>query len=129
MNKKSLSRLAWLPSEVTQLEARIVELMREYITTAAQQGASRLTWIRMEIIQLDASITKTMKEHTDGLAWIESIADPFLRMIFRLRCIEGRSWGSVAFRIGGNTPDSVRMAHNRYLGIELDDDEDDYLRA
>lgn len=51
--------------------------------------------------------------------FIANIPDSVTRRIFRYRYIEGKvrpSWQWIAFRIGGgNTADSVRMTHSRYL--------------
>ena len=48
--------------------------------------------------------------------WIETIEDPMIRTIMHARYIRGKSWTAVAAAVGGgNTPDSCRMQHNRYL--------------
>lgn len=51
--------------------------------------------------------------------FVESIPDSVTRRIFRYRYIDGRvkpSWQWIAVKIGGgNTSDSTRMIHNRYL--------------
>ena len=47
---------------------------------------------------------------------IDGIEDSLIRQIFTLRYIGGYHWTQIAMRIGGgNTPDGVRMLHNRYL--------------
>lgn len=51
--------------------------------------------------------------------FIHSIPDSITRRIFTYRYIDGSvrpSWQWIAFKIGGgNSADSVRMTHNRYL--------------
>lgn len=50
------------------------------------------------------------------MEWIQSIEDPMIQTIMHARYIRGKSWVAVAVAVGGNnSPDSVRMAHNRYL--------------
>lgn len=50
------------------------------------------------------------------LAWIQSIDDPMIQVIMHSRYIRGKSWAAVSMAVGGNnSPDSVRMIHNRYL--------------
>ena len=63
------------------------------------------------------SVLKKSKENIEK--YIDSIGDSLTRRIFEHRYIKGKvmpSWQSVAFKIGGgNTADSARMLHNRYL--------------
>ena len=48
--------------------------------------------------------------------YIAKIDDALTRRIFELRYIDGCSWAQVARRIGGgNTAESVRKRHNRYI--------------
>lgn len=48
--------------------------------------------------------------------FINTIDDSQMRMIFSLRYINGLNWLQIAFSIGGgNTADSVRKAHDRFL--------------
>lgn len=48
--------------------------------------------------------------------YIARIDDALTRRIFELRYIDGCSWVQVARRIGGgNTAESVRKRHNRYI--------------
>lgn len=56
------------------------------------------------------------RERDRIMDWIETIDDPLVQAIMHARYIRQKSWAAVAHLIGGNnTPDSVRMAHNRYL--------------
>lgn len=52
-------------------------------------------------------------------AFVHSIPDSITRRIFTYRYLDGKvkpSWQWIAFKIGGgNSADSVRMAHSRYL--------------
>jgi hypothetical protein len=48
--------------------------------------------------------------------YIQSISDSSIRTIFRLRYIDGLTWGQVGINMGGgNNEDSVRKAHDRFL--------------
>lgn len=56
------------------------------------------------------------------LAWIQSIDDPMIQVIMHSRYIKGKSWAAVSMAVGGNnSPDSVRMIHNRYLFVLFGD--------
>lgn len=63
------------------------------------------------------SVLKKSKENIEK--YIDSIEDSLTRRIFEYRYLKGKvmlSWQAVAFKIGGgNTADSARMLHNRYL--------------
>ena len=51
--------------------------------------------------------------------YIQSIIDSRIRRILRYRYLDDMTWHEVALRIGGKntTADSVRMEHNRFLGL------------
>ena len=56
------------------------------------------------------------KEAERIMEWIETLEDPLIKVIMHARYIRGKSWTAVAMAVGGgNTPDSIRMLHNRYL--------------
>lgn len=61
-------------------------------------------------------VTEQEREAERIMEWIETIEDPLIRVIMHARYIKGRSWTAIAMAIGGgNTPDGIRMMHNRYL--------------
>ena len=64
-------------------------------------------------------LSQLKKAKQDIEEYIDDIGDSLTRRIFEHRYLKGKampSWQSVAFKIGGgNTSDSVRMVHNRYL--------------
>ena len=65
---------------------------------------------------LDLNLKKCFYELSRLNRYIDSIEDSHIRMIMSLRYINGLSWRQVAFSIGGgNTEDSVRKIHDRYL--------------
>lgn len=50
------------------------------------------------------------------MAWIQAIDDPLVQAVFYCRYVKGMSWTAAAMQIGGNnTPDGIRMMHDRYL--------------
>lgn len=72
-----------------------------------------------EIVMLKDSAEEKMRKAVAEVErlefFIESIDDSQTRTVFRLRYVNCFSWQQVAVRLGGNTADSVRMMHNRYL--------------
>lgn len=66
---------------------------------------------RIQRLELEQS-----REAERIMAWIQNIDDPMIQVIMHARYIKGKSWVAVSVAAGGNnSPDSVRMAHNRYL--------------
>lgn len=63
---------------------------------------------------LDKHLYEITELEKAAIETINSISDSYLRTIITLRCIEGRSWKSVATIMGGrNTPDSYRQMFKR----------------
>ena len=61
-------------------------------------------------------VTEQEREAERIMEWIETLDDPMMKAIIHGRYIRGRSWTAIAMAIGGgNTPDGIRMMHNRYL--------------
>jgi len=127
MTKERLSQLSWLKLEIGELTNRI-----RRIESALSGRASRIdgmSWLggakdlAGDLIpqlcdlkdQLTESRSTAMDEYAELQSFIADIDDSQVRLIFTLRYIDDLSWHQVAWRLGGNTSDSVRMTHNRYL--------------
>lgn len=76
-----------------------------------------LRHIREDMRHMKRWYERMEEEYEELTAWIDGIEDSFVRSIMRMRYFEGLEWSQIAHRIGGNTPDSVRMTHNRFLKI------------
>ncbi len=128
MTKKELSQLYWLNREIEENKRRLEELR-----TAAAGGAARITGLphapspgrglesyailiaeTEELIRLKNQ--QLIIEYNRLNRYIAELDDSFMRQILALRYINGMTWVQVAAHVGGgNTEDSVRMAHNRFL--------------
>lgn len=127
MTKKELSQLYWLNQEIKADKERLAELEAAAINTAVKitglphvAGVSDKTAIAAEIADVRAVIkAKTdisVVEYNRLNRYIAGVDDSLMRQILSLRYIDGLSWSKVAMSIGGgNTEDSVRKAHNRFL--------------
>ena len=68
--------------------------------------------------KIERRVQQQKQEVERVMDWIQSIDDPMIQAIMHARYIKGKSWTEVAYSVGGNnTPDSVRMLHNRYLFV------------
>ena len=130
MTKKELSQLYWLNREIEEQQRRLEEL--EGIATSSTANitgmpkgngvSDKVASCVAEIIDLkgliDLNIKKCFYELNRLNRYIDTIDDSQVRMILSLRYINGLNWTQIAASIGGNTSDSVRMIHNRFLEKE-----------
>ena len=127
MTKGSLSQLSWLKVEIDDLTHRI-----RRIESALSGRVSRIDgmpWLGGQKdlvgdlvpeladlkVKLEKSRERAMTECLNLQDFIAEIDDSQIRQIFTLRYLDSLSWHQVAWKLGGNTADSVRMVHNRYL--------------
>ena len=127
MTKEKLSQLSWLKLEIGELSGRIRRI--ESALSGRTSRIDGMSWLggpkdfAADLTpqlcdlrdQLDGIRNAAMDKYAELQAFIAQIDDSQTRLIFTLRYVEGLSWHKVAWRLGGNTSDSVRMAHNRYL--------------
>lgn len=83
------------------------------ISDPTSERALRETKMLQRIQRL---VTEQEREAERIMEWIETLDDPLMKVIFHARYIRGKSWTAVAMAVGGdNSPDGIRMMHNRYL--------------
>lgn len=87
-----------------------------------KQELKSLYWLRREIqrekrILAEGQRMNELQSKYDAIcAEIYAVKDSQVRLILLLRYVDGMSWRNIAARVGGgNTSDSVRMIHNRFL--------------
>lgn len=87
-----------------------------------KQDLKSLYWLRKEIqrekrILAEGRRMNELQSKYDTIcAEIYAVKDSQVRLILLLRYVDGMSWRKIAARVGGgNTSDSVRMIHNRFL--------------
>ena len=87
-----------------------------------KQELKSLYWLRKEIqrekrILAEGQRMNELHSKYDAIcAEIYAVKDSQVRLILLLRYVDGMSWRNIAARVGGgNTSDSVRMMHNRFL--------------
>lgn len=87
-----------------------------------KQDLKSLYWLRKEIqrekrILAEGQRMNELQSKYDAICGeVYAIQDTQVRLILLLRYVDGMSWRNIAARVGGgNTSDSVRMIHNRFL--------------
>lgn len=135
MTKRELSQLYYLNREIDRECARLAQLEAAATSTTSTISGLPHAGTISDKTAIAAAIADSRKviENTQMLAVIEynrlmryiaDIDDSFIRQIIRARYVDCKSWQAVAETIGGNnTADSVRMAHNRYLKAENDNND------
>lgn len=127
MTKERLSQLSWLKLEIEELSTRARKI--ESALSGRTSRIDSMPWLggTKDIVgdlmpELSSLMDKllhcrkrAMDEFTILQTFINQIDDSQVRLIFTMRYLDGYSWHKVAWRLGGNTADSVRMVHNRYL--------------
>lgn len=107
MTKRELTRLYYLDKEIEDERQRLAALEMTFAPESELNATRRVIACKLE----EAEITRHRL-----LREIMEIDDIFLRQIFLWRHVDLLTWAAIAVRIGGdNTPDSVRMAHDRYV--------------
>lgn len=127
MTIKELSELYYLNREIERDKRRLWELEAAATSTTATitglphiNSISDKTAIAAEIAdirtKIEAKIMLSVVEYNRLNRYIAGVDDCLMRLILSLRHINGLGWGQVASSIGGgNTADSVRKAHKRFV--------------
>ena len=73
-----------------------------------------------DVCVLEAKIKRHLRDcldlYSEIMDFVNSISDPFLRLIVSLRYVNGLEWEQVAMHIGGgNTAEGVRKVCERHL--------------
>lgn len=114
MTKRELTQLYYLKQELKQEVVRLAKLELSAAPTEEMDETRRVIKLKKE--QAEIQYQRTVRE-------IMGIDDALLRQIFLMRHIDLLSWTAIAMRIGGgNTPDGVRKAHDRYIRTHVKSD-------
>ena len=134
ITKQQLRQLRWLKSEIKLLREQMENMEYSFVTDTVK-GSHRehpYTERSFRLIGIDedeyrrktAKLKRRLEQRADELIdlvseinkYVENIDDSLLRQIITLRHVNGLTWDQVAAHIGGgNTGDSVRMIHDRFL--------------
>jgi len=142
MTKKELSQLKYLNKEIELLKKQIEEAeyaIKNHTVSDAVTG-SNPEWpyqpctfhiegvaipeydrrIKRLRNKLKRRLEELMEKREELEEYIARVPDSMMRMILTLRYVNGLSWQQVASHIGGgNTADSVRKMHDRFLAKQL----------
>lgn len=129
MTLKDLSQLYYLNREIKRDSKRLKELRLVELNITAKysdmpRNKSKTNDIMAQKVativdleeMLEINKVKRYYEEKKLMNFISAIDDCYLRLIFKLRFIDCRTWNNIAHLIGGgNTEDSVRKICMRYI--------------
>ena len=120
MTKKELSQYYWLQKEINGYEEKLKELRSRAMSVQAPalsdmpKGGglkSRIEEYVAEILDLEAIIMakqlQCIHERQRLERFILSIPDSMTRLIFDLRCVQGKTWKEVAACMGGGMTENT----------------------
>ena len=134
MDKEQLKQIRYLKNEIKILKKQIEDL--DYTISIDSVRGSNPSFpytqrsftiegidcedYNRKIRRLQRKLNRRAEELLDLVEetndYIENIDDSLIRQVITLRYINGLTWEQVAAHIGGgNTADSVRMMHDRFL--------------
>ena len=106
-------RLAQLETALTGVAAKIDGLPHIGVSSNKKEVATDLAEI-MDLVETKKQMC--IAEYNRLMCYITNVEDSFMRQLLTLRYVNGFSWVQVAMHMGGgNTDDSVRKAHKRFL--------------
>ncbi len=134
MTRQKLKQLRHLKREIELLEDQILNLEAGIVTDKVRGSDPEHPWTESSFYitgfaheehsrkmkrlkeRLQRRVDDLMDLRAEILEFVEGIDDSLLRQIIVLRHVNGLSWRQVARKIGGgNTGDSVRKMHDRFL--------------
>ena len=127
MTSKQLANLYELNRETRLDEERIEDIRKKMYRVSSPnlsglpgcRDTDRVERLMDEIKDIEAIIAKRIADNIDEIKKLESyinkIENCYLRQLFKLHYAMGYSWNQVAYKIGGTTSDSVRVACHRYI--------------
>lgn len=130
MRAEELRQLYYLNREIEQDQKRLNEIETAAAgTTVSITGLPHIkytsdkTALAADIADIkeliEAKKRLCIAEYKRLMRYISSLDDSFMRQLLTFRYVNGFTWVQVAMHIGGgNTDDSVRKAHKRFLEKE-----------
>lgn len=130
MTIKELSQLYWLDKEVEELKQRAAEIEQRAASPSSPNisgmpkgsspTASKVESSAVECADMYAKIAALQEkceiERARLMDYIDRIPDSFMRLVFRARFLDYKSWEKVAKAMSGKyTGSSIRKMVMRYL--------------
>lgn len=134
MTAAELEGLYFLRKEIARDRRRICELRERAASTGAAPGrmwgphagvSDRVGCCAADIADLTKALTvncdRAVKKEAEITGFINSVDDPRMRLILKLRFVDCLPWFKVAMELGGGNSDaSCKMSFRRWAKTNLD---------
>ena len=124
MTAERLKQFRHLKKEIEDLEQRISRSQVTDVVSGSDRGFP-YTQHHVTITGIDQRALRRLRrkqqqcrmEYDEIAMWIDNIEDSQLRMIFRARYMDGKTWQQVAFAIDEKDESYPRRKHDKYLKL------------
>lgn len=133
MTKRRLEQYSSIKAEVTELKAKIADREKSQLTDTVTGSYPEYPFTKhtVTIKGVDYGsdlLTQRLKEKEYLLdeecayieKWLDTVEDSLIRLIVRMKYIEGMSWPQVSYKLAHDhkldyAPDALRMRAERYM--------------
>lgn len=133
MTKRRLEQYSSIKAEVTELKAKIKAREKSQLTDTVTGSSPEYPFTKhtVTIKGVDYGsdlLTQRLKEKEYLLdeecayieKWLDTVEDSLIRLIVRMKYIEGMSWPQVSYKLAHDhkldyAPDALRMRAERYM--------------
>lgn len=136
MDKEQLKQIRYIKSEIAVIENQINNIEPAMVTDKVKGSSSYFPYIQRDftlegidtdeyerrVRRLQRKLIKRKEKllqlQEEANNFIDSIEDSLIRQAITLKYVDGYSWENIAKKMGSSTtPDSIRMAVNRYINL------------
>ena len=136
MDKEQLRQIRYIKSEIEIIENQIDNIEPTMVTDKVTGSSSHFPYVQrsftLEGIDTDEyerrvrRLQRKLVKRKEKLLqlqeevneFINNIEDSLIRQAITLKYVDGMSWENIAKKMGSSTtPDSIRMAVNRYMNL------------
>ncbi|MEG1256885.1 RNA polymerase subunit sigma-24 [Clostridium sp.] len=134
MDKEQLKQIRYIKSEIYLIENQIDNIEPTMVTDKVTGSSSHFPYVQRSFTlegidtedcerrarrlqrKLIKRKEKLLQLQEEANEFISNVEDSLVRQAITLKYIDGMSWENIARKMGSNTtPDSIRMAVNRYM--------------
>lgn len=133
MTKRRLEQYSSIKAEITELKAKIKEREKSQLTDTVTGSSPEYPFTKHTVTIKgvdygDDLLTKRLDEKMFLLdeecayieKWLDTVEDSLIRLIVRMKYIEGMSWPQVSYKLAHDhkldyAPDALRMRAERYM--------------
>lgn len=136
MDKEQLKQIRYIKSEIDVIENQINNIEPTMVTDKVTGSSAYFPYVQRSftlegidtneyekrVKRLQRKLVKRKEKllqlQEEANEFINNIEDSLIRQAITLKYVDGMSWENIAKKMGSSTtPDSIRMAVNRYMNL------------